>query len=255
MQDKIVVTNIQRMCFMDGPGIRTTVFLKGCGIHCPWCANPENINFETQDKSVVDDKKFCGKEYSIDKLVDELMKDYKFWKNNGGVTFSGGEPFYYAEVLEPVIKILKSKKVNIFFETSLFVPQKKVKLLLPYIDGVFVDIKILQPDACKEVLGGNVEVYRENVKFLYKMKKIYRFRIPCNYEYTLVEENKQLIKAFLSEYNDIVTQIFSIHDLGRSKYEDLGMNFWEHIKVDERELNEFSAFLNNGLFEVEIIHI
>lgn len=255
MQDKIIVTNIQRMCFMDGPGIRTTVFLKGCGIHCPWCANPENIKFEIQDKAGDNVGRICGKEYTADKLVDELMKDYRFWKNDGGVTFSGGEPFYHADALEPVIKVLKSKNINIFFETSLFVPKNKLELLLPYIDGVFVDIKILQPRVCNEILGGNVDVYRENVKLLYNMKKIYMFRIPCNHEYTLVEENKLLVKEFLNEYKDVGTQIFSIHDLGRSKYENLGMKFWEHVKVEEQDLNEFSAFLNNGLSPIEIIQI
>lgn len=257
MQDKnkIIVTNIQRMCFMDGPGIRTTVFLKGCGIHCPWCANPENIKFGIQDNNKVNDDCICGKEYSADKLVDELMKDFRYWKDDGGVTFSGGEPFYHAVELEPVIKKLKERGVNIFFETSLFVPQNKVKLILPYIDGVFVDIKILQSDICKEVLGGNIDVYRKNVKLLYDMKKIYRFRIPCNYEYTLVEENKLLIKEFLSEYKDIGVQIFSVHDLGRSKYEKLEMGFWEHIKVSENELNDFFSFLNDDLSNIEIIHI
>ena len=43
---KVRVSNIQRFCLHDGPGIRTTVFLKGCNLKCPWCANPENINYE-----------------------------------------------------------------------------------------------------------------------------------------------------------------------------------------------------------------
>ena len=49
MENKLVVTNIQRMCFHDGPGLRTTVFLKGCNLHCPWCSNPENLNFQIEE--------------------------------------------------------------------------------------------------------------------------------------------------------------------------------------------------------------
>lgn len=51
MENRLLISNIQRFCLHDGPGIRTTVFLKGCSLHCPWCSNPENISFTIQKYS------------------------------------------------------------------------------------------------------------------------------------------------------------------------------------------------------------
>ena len=72
----IRVTNIQRMCFDDGPGIRSTVFLKGCSIHCPWCSNPETISFEKQK---ISEGVEYGRDYEPRELTDILEKDRKFF--------------------------------------------------------------------------------------------------------------------------------------------------------------------------------
>ena len=85
----MLITNIQRFSLHDGPGIRTTVFLKGCSIKCPWCSNPENIkNYpEVYYKDGV--KGIYGKEFSLDEIYAEIVKDRVFYEDNGGVTFSG----------------------------------------------------------------------------------------------------------------------------------------------------------------------
>src|SRR5574344_126701 len=125
---KIMITNIQRFCLHDGPGIRTTIFFKGCTVHCPWCANPENITGEiyyyyykekcikndnscalnddccilhgefsqeklksSNDKCLVDAISQYGREYSCEEIENEIYKDVGYYENCGGVTFSGGE--------------------------------------------------------------------------------------------------------------------------------------------------------------------
>ena len=60
---KVIVTNIQRFCLHDGPGIRTTVFFKGCNLKCPWCSNPENLSFEIEEYNNDGIKGIYGKEY------------------------------------------------------------------------------------------------------------------------------------------------------------------------------------------------
>ena len=70
-----LLSNIQRMCMQDGPGIRTTVFMKGCGIHCPWCSNPENLSFEAEEYTRSDGKGVYGSSCSIDEIYQEIIKE------------------------------------------------------------------------------------------------------------------------------------------------------------------------------------
>lgn len=255
MVNDLLITNVQRMCFSDGPGVRTTVFLKGCTIHCPWCANPENISFQVEEYDNAGKKGMFGKKYEVLELVEEILKDKPFFDNNGGVTFSGGEPFAHAHVLLPVLKELKKEGINIFFESSLFVPEKNIELVLPYIDGVFVDVKSLLKTTCNDVLGGNLSQYLSNVEFIYSRKKIYMFRVPYTKEFTSLENNEEKMREFLKKYSDVSVQIFAIHDLGAAKYKSLGRACFEHKSVSEDELNSFKTFLQNEGIAVEIINI
>lgn len=128
MNDTIMVSNIQRMCFHDGPGIRTTVFLKGCSIHCPWCSNPENISFYKEQYSVNGVCGVYGKEYSGEELISVIKKDEMFFGKDGGVTFSGGEPLMQTEALEGVFAALKKEGINIAVESSMFIPAECLRI-------------------------------------------------------------------------------------------------------------------------------
>lgn len=137
----MIITNIQRFSLHDGPGIRTTVFLKGCSIRCPWCSNPENINHQIE--SYVKDGKegFYGKEYSVDQVLKEVLKDKIFYEDNGGVTFSGGEALLYAKELLPLMQQIKQNNISIAVESSLFVPSSYLEMVIPFVDYFYVDLK------------------------------------------------------------------------------------------------------------------
>ena len=96
------------MCFHDGPGIRTTVFLKGCSIHCPWCSNPENVRYDIENYQTEYEKGECGRDYEPHSLCKELLKDKKYCGDAGGITFSGGEALVQINELLPVLKFLKA---------------------------------------------------------------------------------------------------------------------------------------------------
>ena len=136
----LVVTNIQRMCFHDGPGIRTTVFTKGCSVHCPWCSNPENISFEPEIYEKDGIQGIYGREYTAAELEYILLKDRDFWGEDGGVTFSGGEALMQAEALADILIRLKELRVHIALETALFVQGENLQRVLPYIDYVIADL-------------------------------------------------------------------------------------------------------------------
>lgn len=238
-----LITNIQRMCMNDGPGIRTTVFLKGCNLHCPWCANPENICFVPEEYEKNGIKGTYGKSYDLDEVYQDILKDKGFWEKEGGVTFSGGEPLMHMDYLEPLMQRLKEAHVHIAAETALFVDIERVERAIPYVDLFIVDMKILQPEICKEILGGNVSVYLSNLELLIREKKSLILRIPCNYEYTITEGNMDLILAWCKEHPKIPIQIFSTHSLGEAKYVSLGRSCKKWQKVSDEDLEKFSMRL------------
>lgn len=241
-----LITNIQRFCVDDGSGIRTTVFMKGCTIHCPWCANPENLKSHSEVYQEKDCKGVYGKYYTPEELVNELLKDKAYWMDDGGVTFSGGEALMHAVYLKKVFEILKKNKINIAIETALFVKLEYLKMLVEYIDLIYVDVKILNTVMCKKVLGGDVELFLTNFEYLYNTlshEKIV-FRIPCAQKYTMTNDNKFELINFLSKYRDISIEVFNLHRLGEGKYKSLSMKYdFEEGEDEKEEMQRFKEQL------------
>lgn len=93
MTDRGIVFNIQHFSIHDGPGIRTTVFLKGCPLRCPWCANPESQQKVPEQMLTSDglNTKIVGEEKTVDEVIEEVLKDLDFYEESGGgMTLSGG---------------------------------------------------------------------------------------------------------------------------------------------------------------------
>ena len=177
---KATIFDIVRNSFVDGPGIRTTVFFKGCNLKCAWCHNPESQDFKPQmmfykDKCTgcgkctevcptpknctlcgkcsfycpIDARKVCGKEYTVDEVFDEIIKDKAFYENSGGgVTFSGGEPLMQIDFLIDLFEKVKANNLTTCIDTSGILFDKnnkafvsKIDKLLNLCDLVMLDIK------------------------------------------------------------------------------------------------------------------
>ncbi len=88
---KGIVFDIRRGVTKDGPGLRTSVFLKGCPLRCVWCHNPESQSPEIERAVTTDE--VCGREMSVEEVMDEVRRDKVFYASSGGgVTLTGGEP-------------------------------------------------------------------------------------------------------------------------------------------------------------------
>ena len=235
------ITNIQHFSLHDGPGIRTTVFLKGCTLKCPWCANPECISSEIQGE--------FGYDISLDKLENEIIKDKPFYETGGGVTFSGGEPLLQINNLEPVLKSLNNKKINICFETALFVPEKNLKIAKRYGDEFIVDIKMINSRNCKKVIGGNINQFLNNLELIDLEKTT--FRIPVT-KFSL--KDSKLILDLLNNYKPKHLEIFELHNLAKSKYDILNKKQY-YEKIDDNQINEFYEKLKEIDPNTEIIKI
>lgn len=235
------ITNIQHFSLQDGMGIRTTVFLKGCNLNCPWCSNPENISFEIENYHHDNQSEYFGYDISLEDLEKEILKDEVFYGDDGGVTFSGGEPLLQIKELNPLLMSLKNKNINICMETSLSVPADLLKIAIEYVDEIFIDVKILAKEDAKDILNLDTELYLENLELIDKSNikndKI-TFRIPLNNEYTLKEDNIKLILNLIQKYPNYKVEIFKTHNLAKSKYESLNRKFIQFSEISDETIDD-----------------
>lgn len=218
------ITNIQRFCLNDGPGIRTTVFLKGCSIHCPWCCNPENIHYDIQTwKDEKDIEGTFGYDISLESLKKEIIKDKVYFLDGGGITFSGGEPLLQIKRYEPLLQELKEMGFNLAVETALFVDIEQVEIGLRYFDFWYVDMKTLVSETCEGILGGHIDQYMKNLASVAKGRSKVCVRIPCHPGITDADDNIMAVSNVLRSLELRDVQLFQIHNMSEKKYLSLGL--------------------------------
>lgn len=277
-EKNILLTNIQRFSLHDGPGIRTTVFLKGCSIHCPWCSNPENLLHREQryvkmdHNGKVEEKGTYGKWYSPDELYSEVIKDKAFYGScnansatyldslPGGVTFSGGECMLQMKELDPMLQRLNDEQIHTIVETSLFCSSVQLSIAIKHIDLFYVDIKVLNDDLCSSSLGGRIELYKNNLVTLLNSGKPVVFRLPVIGGYTDSEENRkavvELIESKAKSYSNLLKiEILKEHNLGTNKYQSLidGGNeimLPEYNGVSDELMGQYKIEIEEGLMIV-----
>ena len=255
-EHKILIGNIQRFCLSDGDGIRTTVFLKGCNLHCPWCSNPENRVPVIQ--TFIDQHNLTrsyGKYMTDDEVLDEILKDQIYYEKGGGVTYSGGEPLLSLTDLKSVLDRLKTLGISQWIETSLFASSEQLDFAFDYIDNFIVDLKNLVPEQCKCYLGGDVDQYIENFEKVMRRYDKAIIRVPLIDPYTVNEENIEKILSFLKNHRNHKIQIFAVHNLGVSKYQNLGIDYSMTNELSEEKMESLFNRLKAVCDDVEIISL
>lgn len=245
MCQTVTVSNIQRFSLHDGPGIRTTVFLKGCSLHCPWCSNPENISSKVEPYTQENESGFYGRELGFSEIFSECKKDITFYEEDGGITFSGGEPLLVVEKIEPLLKMFKNERISLCAETALFVNEKAVEISTRYFDIYCVDIKILDKKKCFFMLGGDIDVYKKNVAFLLQSGKYIIFRLPLIAPFTTNRENIEEIAKFCVDNKINRLELIKGHNLAEKKYRSLGKKMYEVPDLTDAELNEIQDVFFN----------
>ena len=197
------VFRIAHYTIHDGPGIRTTVFLKGCPARCLWCCSPESQLFGPEmakkkehclscDPCCGDPEKCpgealetIGRQVSPEELLAEVMRDAPFWRRSGGgVTVSGGEPLAQPDFLAAFLGLCKGRYIHTAIETSLFCSRPTLERVLGLLDFVQFDLKAMDPQLHRELTGlDNTEIL-DNARFLLRGGKPLLARIPlvpgCN---------------------------------------------------------------------------
>ena len=257
--DRAVIFDIKEFALHDGPGVRTTVFFKGCPLRCVWCHNPEGLTMEMQ--LMTKDARcrrcgrcritcehevcrpfgrcvyacpdalisVCGRDISADELYSRLMRDADFLRESGGgVTFSGGEPLLQHEFLLIMLNRLRAAGVHTAVETSGYADPEVFRAVADTADLVIMDLKIADPAIHKTYTGADNAVILENAAYLQKSGKAHEFRTPLIPGITDTEENLDAIRAIVGASSH---ELLPYNELAGAKYPMLGVDFpYDSIK-------------------------
>jgi pyruvate formate lyase activating enzyme len=227
-----LIAQIQGSSFVDGPGIRTTIFLKGCPLRCLWCCNPE-MQEDYPEKNILFPKKgtkeVFGKWSTIDEVMEIIQKDIPYYQvSQGGVTIGGGEPTYQPLYVSKLIKRCKELSIHTALDTCGYTVNKQATESLEEADLLLYDVKNIDPLEHKRNTGVSSDKILENLRRMVELKKKIIIRIPLIPGYTDNMENILRIGDFLASLgqNSISeVDLLPYNQGGIIKYDMLGRKY------------------------------
>ncbi len=223
---KASIDSIETFGLVDGPGIRCVVFFNGCKLRCKYCHNPEMWTKKNNN-------------YTIEDLFNKIMRSKPYFKNNGGVTFSGGEPLLHSDFIIEVSKLLKKENIHTAIDTS-GVGLGNYDDILKYIDLVILDIKHTDNDIYKQITGMNIEEVEKFIKSLNKSNKKVWIRQVIIPEITDTKQYMDNLAKYIKKIKNIEKiEFLPFHRLGEEKYKILGIDYpyKENIDMDKTKCN------------------
>ena len=210
------VHSIESFGTVDGPGIRFVLFLQGCNLQCKYCHNRDTWDIN-------------GGEY---KSLDEIVEKIKKYKNyiipsGGGITVTGGEPLLQVKFLIELFKKVKQEGITTCIDTSGMVNiTTDIKELLQYTDLVLLDIKHIDDEKCKQLVGTSNKKEIEFAKYLSENNIKMWIRQVIVPGYTDDEKDLIKLKEFLKTLKTVEkVQLLPYHDMGKFKWEKLGQKY------------------------------
>lgn len=205
------VHSFESFSTLDGPGIRYVIFLQGCPLRCKYCHNRD-----TRDINL-------GTLYTVDEIVNKIEKYKEYIGDKGGVTVSGGEPLLQIDFVIELFKKLKEKNIHTTLDTSGFIDIDKLKDLLKYTDLVLLDLKELDNDTHKDLIGVS------NEKTLKFAKHLSDNNIPMWIRHVLVpgitdsKEHLEMLREFVKTLKTVEkVEVLGYHTLGKEKWDLMG---------------------------------
>lgn len=279
-----IVFDIQRFSTNDGPGIRTTVFLKGCMMKCKWCHNPESLSTKVQlayenfkcvgcgkceeicqkkvhgfvgaehkinydlcdncgkcvDICENEALKFYGRKMSVEQVINEVLKDKKYYGNTGGVTFSGGEPTMQGDFLLNLLKTSKENGISTAIETNGIIKSEYLKKIMEYTDVFLLDYKA-SPKKHENLTGLKSHMVLDTLKILEEYKKTVFLRCPIIQGINDDMEHFENIKKIKNSNSSIIeAEIMPYHSIGKEKWESVGY-VYEYMDLESatKDMKEY----------------
>jgi pyruvate formate lyase activating enzyme len=266
-----IVFDVSRFALHDGPGIRTTVFFKGCPLRCQWCQNPESqagpvelfyvaercahclqcvdicpekaVSFTAAGVRTVNERctlcgecaRVCaagatllaGKRRSVGELVERVLRDRPFFrKSGGGVTLSGGEALAQAPFAAELLAACHAEGIHTALDTTGYAAWEKLEALLPHVDLVLLDLKVMDAAQHRRLTGVDNAVILENARRLAETGVALTIRIPVIPGLNDDEENLAATAAFLKGLPSRGTvELLPYNRLAESKYQRFGRQY------------------------------
>ncbi|MBU9735408.1 glycyl-radical enzyme activating protein [Diplocloster agilis] len=267
------IFDIKEFAVFDGPGIRTTVFFKGCPLHCMWCHNPEGMSFAPELMTSPNGclhcgrcaqvcpspsncrvcgkcigvcpmhlRKICGTAVTPRELAGRILKDRDFLlKNEGGVTFSGGEPFAQPEFLEACIRELNG--LHACVETSGYCDGEWFRRIVGLLQFVIMDIKLADDDKHRYYTGAGNRKILANLKQLKSGNTPYMIRIPLIPGVNDTKENMEQTAGLLTNAGPLVrVELLPYHKTAGAKYGMVGRSYHPEFRTDQKPQYHLDAF-------------
>lgn len=273
--------NVQRFSVHDGPGLRTTVFLKGCPARCPWCHNPESQSHAPElltfpehcidcgtcrtvcphgtdpaectacgtcaDACPANARQLAGEEMSVDEVMELVTRDRVFYEESGGgVTFSGGEPFAQPAFLRALLIAAKREGLSTAVDTCGFAGRGLLLELAPLVDLFLYDLKMLDPERHLRVIGVPLAPILSNLEALAKTSRAVWLRVPIVPSFTDHDADLDAIARLAASLRSVrQVSLLPYHATGAGKFRRLHKDYeLAHIAPPDRDRMEHIA----GLF-------
>jgi pyruvate formate lyase activating enzyme len=260
-----VVFDVQRFSVHDGPGIRTTVFFKGCLLRCRWCQNPESMRPQPEiafyaercrgtrecgpvcpreaiqwngdrivrqrcdgcglcaDACPHEALRLVGRTASLDRLIEEVMRDLPFYRaSGGGVTLSGGEPTLQMEFMGAFARRCRDEDVLVGLQTCGLFRWEAFAPHLPLFAFIHFDLKIIDPEEHRRMTGSDNRLILENAQRLVQAGAPVTFRLPVVPDTTDAESNLRQVAAFLRHLGTPAIHLLRYHAMGEAKLARIG---------------------------------
>lgn len=230
------ISSIETFGLVDGPGIRTVIFLNGCTLRCKYCHNPEMWKMQQEN-------------YTSDEIVKKCIRNKPYFKNKGGVTFSGGEPLLQYDFLVETCKKLKKENIHVALDTA-GVGSGDYKELLDNIDMVLLDIKHITKE-------GYIDVTKQDLinKFYDFVNQLNKSNVEVWIRQVIIpgvndnEEYMTNLSNFLKENIKNITRVdfLPYHKLGEEKYKTLNLPYpyQDKKEMDKADCDKLLKIFND----------
>ncbi len=261
---KGIIFDIRHFSVNDGPGIRTTVFFKGCPLRCRWCHNPEGQSFDPESYTRIN--KLTGREFevrevagnsvSVSQVMGEIEKDIPVYdESGGGVTFSGGEPLGQPAFLMALLNACAGKQIHTAVDTCGYAGKKDFEQVIPLTSLFLFDLKIAKDEEHKRHTGVSVTPVLRNLENAAAAGKEIIIRIPLVSGITDTGHNLSRLRDIAASFSGVSrVDLLPYHSTGICKYPKFGRSVAMDCKngYDENRAEKIKEFFLEKLPEVTI---
>lgn len=208
------ISAFQSLGAVDGPGLRYVVFMQGCPLRCCYCHNPETWESEG------------GANYTVEEVVEKILRFKPYIQARGGVTVSGGEALIQPDFVAALFKALQAQGLHTALDTSAMGKLQKAAEVLDYTDLVICDLKFATEEAYKIHTGGSLKQVQEFLKLTEKRQIPLWIRHVVVPKLTDSPENIQTIKDLAQGYTNLEKiELLPFKNICIGKYQQLGIDF------------------------------